>query len=97
VLSAELRKLPQGIAAEELGRLKGKIKRSLILQQESSPSRAGSIAFDWYFLGRVRPMAELSKIIDELTVESINDWLKKHPPGEFTVVTLGREPLIMPV
>ena len=97
VLSAELRKLPQGITAEELGRLKGKIKRSLILQQESSPSRAGSIAFDWYFLGRVRPMAELSKIIDELTVESINDWLKKHPPGEFTVVTLGREPLIMPV
>jgi predicted Zn-dependent peptidase len=96
VLSAELRKLPQGIAAEELGRLKGKIKRSLVLQQESSPSRSGSMAFDWYFLGRVRPMAELSKIIDDLSVESINNWLKKHPPGEFTVVTLGPKPLELP-
>ena len=96
VLSAELRKLPQGIAAEELRRLKGKIKRSLILQQESSPSRAGSMAFDWYFLGRVRPMAELSQIIDELSVESINGWLDKHPPGEFTVVTLGKDWLAIP-
>jgi predicted Zn-dependent peptidase len=95
VLSAELRKLPEGITAEELARLKGKIKRSLILQQESSPSRSGSMAFDWYFLGRVRPMAELSKIIDDLSVASINGWLKKHPPGEFTVVTLGKDPLEM--
>jgi predicted Zn-dependent peptidase len=96
VLSAELGKLPQGIAAEELRRLKGKIKRSLILQQESSPSRAGSMAFDWYFLGRVRPLAELSQIIDDLTVESINGWLANHPPGEFTVVTLGSKPLELP-
>ena len=81
--------------AEELSRLKGKIKRALILQQESSPSRSGSMAFDWYFLGRVRTMAELSKIIDGLSVESINGWLKKHPPGEFTIVTLGKDPLEM--
>ena len=93
VLSAELRRLPDGIQAEELARLKGKIKRALILQQESSPSRSGSMAFDWYFLGRVRTMAELSKIIDELSVESINGWLKSHPPGDFTVVTLGKDSL----
>lgn len=97
VLLAELRKLPQGITAEELGRLKGRIKRALILQQESSPSRSGSMAFDWYFLGRVRTMAELSKIIDELSVESINGWLASHPPGDFTVVTLGPKPLETPV
>ncbi len=93
VLSAELRRLPEGIHAEELARLKGKIKRALILQQESSPSRSGSMAFDWYFLGRVRTMAELSKIIDGLSVESINGWLKRHPPGDFTIVTLGKDPL----
>lgn len=95
VLSAELNKLSQGITAEELKRLKGRIKRALILQQESSPSRAGSMAFDWYLLGRVRPLAELGKIIDELSIESINGWLAKHPPGEFTVVTLGPEPLVV--
>jgi predicted Zn-dependent peptidase len=97
VLAAELRKLPAGIERQELDRLKGRIKRALILQQESSPARAGSMAFDWYFLSRVRPMAELSQIIGELSVESINGWLRKHPPGGFTVVTLGPEPLEMPI
>ena len=61
-----------GITADEINRLKGRIKRALIIQQESSPSRAGSIALDWYYLGRVRPLAELSQIIDDLTAESIN-------------------------
>ena len=38
-------------------------------------------------------MDELSKILDGLTVESINAYLATHPPGEFTVVTLGAEGL----
>ena len=93
VMAAELRGLFRGIEQQELDRLKGRIKRSLILQQESSPSRSGSIAYDWYYLGRVRTMAELRAIIDGLTVESINEYLAAHPPGEFTVVTLGAEGL----
>ena len=93
VMAAELRGLFRGIEQTELDRLKGRIKRSLILQQESSPSRSGSIAYDWYYLGRVRTMDELSKIIDGLTVESINAYLATHPPGEVTVVTLGAEGL----
>jgi predicted Zn-dependent peptidase len=96
VLVAELRKLPAGIEPQELDRLKGRIKRALILQQESSPARAGAMALDWYFLGRVRAMAELSSIIDGLTVQSINDYLAAHPPGELTVVTLGSKPLAVP-
>ena len=87
------RGLFRGIEREELDRLKGRIKRSLILQQESSPSRSGSIAYDWYYLNRVRTMDELRSIIDGLTVESINEYLAAHPPGEFTVVTLGAEGL----
>ncbi len=93
VMAAELRGLFRGIEQAELDRLKGRIKRSLILQQESSPSRSGSIAYDWYYLNRVRTMDELRSIIDGLTVESINDYLAAHPPGEFTVVTLGAEGL----
>jgi predicted Zn-dependent peptidase len=93
VMAAELRGLFRGIEQAELDRLKGRIKRSIILQQESSPSRSGSIAYDWYYLGRVRTMDELRGIIDGLTVASINDYLAAHPPGEFTVVTLGPEGL----
>src|SRR6185369_9349572 len=87
VMLGELRGIYDGITADEINRLKGRIKRALIVQQESSPSRAGSIALDWYYLGRIRPMAELSQIIDKLSAESINAYLAAHRPTEFTVVT----------
>lgn len=93
VLVAELRGLYKGVTHDELGRLKGRIKRSLIIQQESSSSRAGSIALDWYFLGRVRTLTELSKIIGDLSVDSINAYLAANSPREFTVATVGPEPL----
>ena len=44
VLLAELVRLGDGIAEDELNRLKAKIKSALIMQQESSPARSGSIA-----------------------------------------------------
>lgn len=89
VMLDQLRDLRQGIRQEELARLKGRIKRALIIQQESSPARSGSIAFDWYFLNRVRTKDELSKIIDDLSVDSINQYLEANAPEKFTVVTLG--------
>ncbi len=93
VLLAELNRLAQGIEPQELDRLKARIKSSLIMQQESSSARSGSVARDWYHLGRVRSMDELAAIIDGLTCESINAYLAQHPPGDFRVVTLGPKPL----
>jgi predicted Zn-dependent peptidase len=93
VMVAELRGLYDGITADEINRLKGRIKRSLIIQQESSPSRAGSVALDWYYLGRVRTMIELSRIIDGLDAETITTWLDRNRPGPLTVVTMGQQPL----
>ena len=93
VLSAEIRRLYAGITDDEINRLKGRIKRALIIQQESSPSRAGSIALDWYYLSRVRPLTELSQIIDNLSAESINRYLAANMPREMTVCTVGPEPL----
>src|SRR5688572_18972799 len=93
VMLAELNKLYDGITADEIDRLKGRIKRALIIQQESSPSRAGSIALDWYYLSRVRTMTELSQIIDNLTADSINAYLAAHRPKHFTITTVGRDKL----
>jgi predicted Zn-dependent peptidase len=90
---AELKRLFDGIQPDEIDRLKGRIKRALIIQQESSPSRAGSIALDWYYLSRVRTLAELSQIIDGLTADGINAYLAAHRPQQFTVVTIGQVPL----
>jgi len=96
VMLAELNRLYDGITADEIDRLKGRIKRALIIQQESSPSRAGSIALDWYYLSRVRTMTELSKIIDDLSADSINAYLAAHRPSHFTITTVGRDKLQVP-
>jgi predicted Zn-dependent peptidase len=93
VMLAEFARLREGVLPAELDRLKGRIKRAIVLQQESSPSRAGAIAFDWYYLNRVRTMQELSDIIGGLTCESINKYLAEHPPGNFTITTLGPQEL----
>jgi predicted Zn-dependent peptidase len=96
VLVAELRQLSQGIHADELARLKARIKSSLIMQQESSTSRSGSIAGDWYYLGRVRTLDELAAIIDGLTCESINRYLAANPPSDLRYVTMGQRALEIP-
>ena len=56
-------------------------------------ARAAAIAKDWYYLNRVRTLEEIGQLVDALTPESINAYLKKCPPKQFSVVTLGLEAL----
>jgi predicted Zn-dependent peptidase len=93
VLICEIKKLQEGVTAEELDRLKAKMKTSLILQQESSASRAASLVADWYYLGRIQSMQELAALLDGLTAESINAYLSRSPIGKLTIVTLGEKKL----
>ena len=97
VLIGELTRLAEGIEPHELERLKARIKSALIMQQESSSARASSVARDWYHLGRARTLDEVGAIIDALSCDEINAYLAQNPPGDFTVVTLGPEPLELPV
>jgi predicted Zn-dependent peptidase len=96
VVIDQLRKLASGVRSDELQRLKARLKSALIMQQESSSSRSGSIAADWYYLNRVQTLEEVGRIVDGLTCESINGFLAEHPPANFLVVTLGQQPLEMP-
>jgi predicted Zn-dependent peptidase len=93
VTLGELRRLSAGIERNELDRLKARVKSALIMQQESSSARSGAIARDWYHLSRVRTLDELAAMVDALTCETINNYLTKNPPSDFTIVTLGRETL----
>jgi predicted Zn-dependent peptidase len=96
VTLSELVRLAEGITADELGRLKARIKSGLIMQQESSSSRSGSLARDWYHLGHARTLQEVGALVDQLSPESINHYLAANPPRDFTIVTLGPSPLTMP-
>lgn len=96
VTVGELRRLKDGVTEDEIDRVKAGLKSSLIMQEESTSARAGAIATDWYYLGRVRSFDEIQAAIDGLTPAAILRYLERYPVKNLTLVTLGPEPLKMP-
>lgn len=93
VLLEELVRLSDGVTESELDRVKAQYKSSLVMQQESSYGRSLSLVRDWFHLGRIRTMEEIQDKIDGLSTESLNAFLKANPCQDWTIVTLGPEPL----
>ena len=89
VITAEFNRLSEGITEEEIQRAKVGLKSSLVMQSESSSSRAGGIASDWYLLGRVRSLDDIKKKIEKTTADSVLGFLRKRKFEDFTVVTIG--------
>ena len=91
VMLAEIERLGHGgVALEELETMRAGLKSSLIMAQESSMSRSGSLASDWFFLGRVRPIEEIAAALDALTPEGgLRLRRRLQEPGEMTILTLG--------
>ncbi len=88
-----LRGLERGVEPEEVQRVQAGLKSLLIMQEESSASRAAALASDWYFLGRVRSLDEIQAAVEALTPEVIMDHARRYPPRPLTLVTLGPKPL----
>lgn len=86
---AEFNRLSEGIGTEEISRAKVGLKSALILQSESSGSRAAAIGSDHYILGRVRSLDEIKDRIEATSVDSVLTFLRNNPFGDFTVVTIG--------
>ncbi|HUT29735.1 MAG TPA: pitrilysin family protein [Sedimentisphaerales bacterium] len=89
VITAEFNRLSEGISEDEIERAKVGLKSALILQSESSSSRAGGIASDYHLLGRVRSLDEIKTRIEETTVDSVLVFLRDNRFEDFTVVTIG--------
>ena len=89
VIIQQFNELGDGISEEEIQRAKVGLQSSLILSSESSSSRAGSIAGDYYMLGRVRSLDEIKEKIDQTSVDSVLGFLRSNKFKDFTVVTIG--------
>lgn len=96
VMMQELRRLNEGVSAEEVERVQAGLKSSVIMQEESTSARAGALASEWYYLGRVRPLEEIQAAINALTPDAIVRHVRDYPPRNCTVVTLGPSPLKFP-
>ncbi len=93
VLVEELERLPEGVTEEELKRARTGLLSSLVMQGESCSARAAAIARDQFILGRVRPLNEIRSGIEAVTTGSLQEHLAAHGPRDFTIVTLGPEPV----
>ena len=85
----EFNRLSEGISEEEIQRAKVGLKAALILQSESSSSRAGGIAGDYYMFGRVRSLDEIKNKVEETSVDSVLAFLRNNKFKDYTVVTIG--------
>ena len=85
----QFNRLAEGISEDEISRAKVGLKSSLILQSESSSSRAGATAADYYLLGRVRSLDEIKNKIEATSVDSVLRFLRNNKFKNFTVVTIG--------
>mgnify|MGYP001123744120 CR=1 FL=1 len=89
VIIGEFDRLSEGVSEEEIQRAKVGLKAALILQSESSSSRAGGIASDYYMFGRVRSLDEIKNKVEETSVDSVLAFLRNNKFKDYTVVTIG--------
>ena len=66
------------------------------MEQESSASRASSMASDFYQLGRPMTTVELETLIESLQLDDIRNYWSANPPQDYRIVTLGPNPLTIP-
>ncbi|MEZ4753444.1 MAG: hypothetical protein R3A13_03930 [Bdellovibrionota bacterium] len=84
------------VAPDELQRAKAYILSSLVIGEESTSSRAGSNAGDWWTNRRVRSLDEIADGIRAVTAEDINAYCEAYPANEFFLLTLGSKQLELP-
>ncbi len=93
VTVGELRRLGDGVEEDELARARTQLKSALILQGESTPARAEALAMDFYHLGRLRSLAEISAAIDAIRVADVLEYIRAYPAEALTLLTIGPEEL----
>ncbi len=93
VTVGELRRLAEGIGEDEMARARTQLKSALVMQGESTGARANTLASDWYHLGRLRSLEEISHAIDRTTVADVLACLKEMPARNLTILTIGPKPL----
>lgn len=95
VITQEFNRLGEAITEEEIARAKVGLKSVLILQSESSGSRADAIGHDYYMLGRVRGLDEIKTKIEQTSVDSALMFLRNNKFRDFTVATIGPQEVVV--
>jgi predicted Zn-dependent peptidase len=90
---SEIHRLSAGITQPELDRAKIGLKAGTIMQGEATSARCGAIAHDYFMRSRLRTLDEIQREIEAVNLDRVNQYLRSHKPGPFTIVTVGPKPL----
>ena len=88
VLTDELRNISKGVNQNELERARIGLLSQLVMQGESTGSKASNLANDYYLIGRNRSPKEIKESLNNISLEQLNEFLKTYNP-EFRILSLG--------
>lgn len=93
ILSREIAKLHQEpISLEELDRIKGQIKGSVLLSNDHMETRSEALARNEFIFGRYVPIEEVIRELDAVTPERVQELAKSvFIPEKEGLVVLGRQ------
>jgi predicted Zn-dependent peptidase len=81
----------EGIKKDELERAKNKALSRIVIGSEGSDGRLFIIGNEWLMSGKYKSMNQELDIIRNITIENINDVLKKYPINNPLILTIGPE------
>ncbi len=93
VVLAEFERLREGVTEDELRRARTGALSSIVMHGESSGARASRLASDVFLQGRPRTLEEIRYALEAIDLPALNAYLRDHPMGEPTVLTLGPGPI----
>lgn len=97
VLIEQLHQINAGdVTGDEFERATIGMKSRLVFAGESTQARAGAGAADIANFGRVRTLEEIVAKIDAVTLDQLNEYLRRRDPGTPTIQTLGPDALTEP-
>jgi predicted Zn-dependent peptidase len=89
VCTDEIRRLREGVEADEFDRAVNGLKSQLVMKGESTAARAASLAGDYYRLGRPRTLDEVTAAIDAISLDELNAYIAERDFGPLTAVAIG--------
>jgi predicted Zn-dependent peptidase len=78
-----------GISEEELNQAKNKVKARVVLGSERPQNRLFNVGGNWLQRHEYRTVSDDLKSLDEVTVASVRDVLKRYPLSRVTTITVG--------
>ena len=89
--------LDRGITQKELDLAKRKIASHIVLSSERTERRMFSVGAQWLIDQPFKEVSEIAQIYDSITLDQVNDVIRRYPPQVNTTLAIGPKADLQPV